>query len=1508
MPYKVKGKCVYKKDTNEKVGCTKGSMKKFLSALHTNINESDFDWTDSISANMVPGKQYYIKTPSGLWTSVEYCGEGETDHPNTGEKIMGHRFKDINRDGKCNEWWSNESLKSKIDNNLIREYDPLWSVTDDIEFGTISDIKDRNFVIYFENGIDIEETTELQKTLFDMGFHFPKRGDKFEPVTNKDTDGKKIIMFECFNWDTSNNRYKTMPSDYRDKGIMLMVTDNPDHYFRDNKEHELQSRFSTVIDHDAVVVDGYPLLGGEVINESDFGWTEEIPDNPVHWVEPELNLKTVGRDEDGWPIEYGNGEGEVWVDFERFSNDERIEIIKSIEEYLGTKLIIHEDGGNIYSCTSNKKKGLIVHCGHEENHFFSQENHVCCMSETYEEFMEMERNENPATTTRPNVDGGIFLNKTLTEGFYYKGVNPTVDLIVIRGDKVLLIQRADDAEVEAGKWALPGGFHDTNAKEGEEWKEDKESSLDAAKREVKEETGLDVDSIKGLIFQMVGVFEGGGRDPRDKEDAWTRSTVYMVHIPEDEGHEVKGMDDAQRAEWVPIDKVLQHKLAFDHHKIIEKALSMNMNEAKEILKTLLTESDDFEWIKDTPMLSPLNSDEWIIIFNNERETEEIQRWLFSNGLCWDGHFDDNPEDEDCGEPWPFDGEHGFFFKYGENENNGGINAYTYKVTDENGSERRILDDFPNHIQYNWSDIGDQLTGTIKEDLDWIKDVEFKVTDDFIKNLMNNCKDIQVVNYNLRTKLPYLRRGKMNVMYYSMCPFWWDKLKDEPLDDDGRGNGEWFQSGRNTPNNSVAVIMPNRNGITDVRNMDVDDFSAITYDLKGISNPFNAKRGELWILLDNDGNVRYDLVPEHLVDEVKQGFEGVERSTTLEESFEWTDDIPDEIDFDLWEKLATDIDNEVSGPHSGNLRQRFPNLTKVLRKYNIDIEDMGEFFMAPPDGARDKDGNHITNHQLVELQKDLIRIGVSLSFEEERELNLESISESDFEWTKSIKPSWLRLGQKFTNLHNLRISKQYEPKDKVQVGGSTFEIFDINEKDGEQYLRFTHNDVMSRPNWERRRGEEIGRNYPGLSFKQAKHNIDTGFWIPLTDCKFMESTNPNLVGKTKPDGSPYGHIYCLPDTSFEHMSNIKESNDFDWAVEVPASNSHRFFDINVCYNSFYDEDTGEDECVEGGSYFIKIPTEDVPDIWDYEAEDWYVAGPGDEGYDVIRYCEKNGLLDTTTIDDVEYVTELPKSEYCRAWGNYQTEDKELCGNLNESEFDWTDDIKPLVSSVDDMIHVGAIYRVNPERASSDGLDMLLKVTGVDELEVNYEIIVSNSEDEPVGLNDYVSPEHAKNLLNKKLTYNLDPYWIYQQHESINESEFDWAKETPQADEFVLGKKYFIDFTIEEGDEGVTSFRGVKFRREVLDMMESLGYDVKSIKATDIDFLYLNDEQYGGGEPIRYFDTAWDLITKPNTYIAHWDMAVNDEDLDEIYDYVREEKFTTLKPSDFLKMGDLYLKKT
>lgn len=43
MPYTRKGKCVYKKDTGKKVGCSKSieKAKKYIKALHANVEDEE---------------------------------------------------------------------------------------------------------------------------------------------------------------------------------------------------------------------------------------------------------------------------------------------------------------------------------------------------------------------------------------------------------------------------------------------------------------------------------------------------------------------------------------------------------------------------------------------------------------------------------------------------------------------------------------------------------------------------------------------------------------------------------------------------------------------------------------------------------------------------------------------------------------------------------------------------------------------------------------------------------------------------------------------------------------------------------------------------------------------------------------------------------------------------------------------------------------------------------------------------------------------------------------------------------------------------------------------------------------------------------------------------------------------------------------------------------------------------------------------------------------------------
>jgi 8-oxo-dGTP diphosphatase len=165
-------------------------------------------------------------------------------------------------------------------------------------------------------------------------------------------------------------------------------------------------------------------------------------------------------------------------------------------------------------------------------------------------------------------------SSNLKDHFWHPGPNPTVDMVVIKDDQLLLIKRSGKSGVEAGKWALPGGFMDTKAHKGEPWVEGRETPKKAALRELKEETNLYISNIEGISKRLisVGVFEGNGRDPRDSERAWSRSHAFAIKLKKSDQIDLKrieGRDDAAEAKWFPLDKL--PPLAFDHLKIISKA-------------------------------------------------------------------------------------------------------------------------------------------------------------------------------------------------------------------------------------------------------------------------------------------------------------------------------------------------------------------------------------------------------------------------------------------------------------------------------------------------------------------------------------------------------------------------------------------------------------------------------------------------------------------------------------------------------------------------------------------------------------------------------------------------------------------------------------------------------------------------------------------------------------------------------------------------------------------------
>jgi ADP-ribose pyrophosphatase YjhB (NUDIX family) len=133
-----------------------------------------------------------------------------------------------------------------------------------------------------------------------------------------------------------------------------------------------------------------------------------------------------------------------------------------------------------------------------------------------------------------------------------KPVTPlaAADAIIEIGDKIVLIERRN----EPPGHAIPGGFMDLG-----------ESAEEAAIREAKEETGLDVE-----LVDLLALYSDPRRDPRGP----VVTAMFVARAPVDA--EPRAGDDAQRAFLVDPDRLAdeldEFNLAFDHATILRDYL------------------------------------------------------------------------------------------------------------------------------------------------------------------------------------------------------------------------------------------------------------------------------------------------------------------------------------------------------------------------------------------------------------------------------------------------------------------------------------------------------------------------------------------------------------------------------------------------------------------------------------------------------------------------------------------------------------------------------------------------------------------------------------------------------------------------------------------------------------------------------------------------------------------------------------------------------------------------
>jgi 8-oxo-dGTP diphosphatase len=131
----------------------------------------------------------------------------------------------------------------------------------------------------------------------------------------------------------------------------------------------------------------------------------------------------------------------------------------------------------------------------------------------------------------------------------------TVDVVILTMSAgmlhVLLVRRGEDPF--EGMWAIPGGF-----------KRPTETLDEAAKRELREETGVDAASL----LAQFGAYGDPGRDPR-----MNVVTVAYLAVLRDVGA-IEAGTDAADADLTSVSDVLNGKLqlAFDHQRIVRDAI------------------------------------------------------------------------------------------------------------------------------------------------------------------------------------------------------------------------------------------------------------------------------------------------------------------------------------------------------------------------------------------------------------------------------------------------------------------------------------------------------------------------------------------------------------------------------------------------------------------------------------------------------------------------------------------------------------------------------------------------------------------------------------------------------------------------------------------------------------------------------------------------------------------------------------------------------------------------